>query len=174
MNPSEYGALCFQAHRPGSSCLTRLHFRSGIRFVSGFLPTRPRGPCSCLQLVVAFRRPHSGLSPPSSSPCPTHLRSARYARLRSASPRRGEDGWKKNKLQKEFYTDGWEAQRLLSRSRVVGLFCLASVHCRRICCSDDWSLGVWEDRKDAAKPAACTGRRNTACAPEPASLAHRQ
>ena len=72
MNPSEYGALCFRAHKPGSSCLTRLHLRSGIRFVSGFLSTRPHGPCSCLQLVVAFRRPHSGLSPPSSSPCPTH------------------------------------------------------------------------------------------------------
>ena len=34
----------------------------------------------------------------------TRLRSARYARLRSASPRRGQDGGKKNKLQKQFYT----------------------------------------------------------------------
>src|SRR5664279_2228779 len=75
MNPSEYWASRFEARMPGSSCLTRLHFRSGIHFVSGFLPTRPRGACSCLQLVVAFRRPHSGLSPPSSSSCPTHFRS---------------------------------------------------------------------------------------------------
>src|SRR5664279_2949439 len=76
MNPSEYWALRSKARMPGSSCLTRLHFRSGIHFVSGFLPTRPRGACSCLQLVVAFRRPHSGLSPPSSSSCPTHHDSA--------------------------------------------------------------------------------------------------
>ncbi len=32
---------------------------------SGFLPTRPRGSCSCLRLVVAFGRPHKGLSPSS-------------------------------------------------------------------------------------------------------------
>ena len=29
----------------------------------GFLPTRPRGLCSCLRLVVASRCPHKGLSP---------------------------------------------------------------------------------------------------------------
>ena len=44
MNPSENWASCFEAHKPGSSCLTRFHFRSGIHFVSNFLPTEPRGP----------------------------------------------------------------------------------------------------------------------------------
>ena len=44
MNPSENWASCFEAHKPGSSCLTRLHFRSGIHFVSNFLPTEPREP----------------------------------------------------------------------------------------------------------------------------------
>ena len=43
LNPTEYRALWFPAHRPGSACLTRLHLRSRIRFASGFLPTRPRG-----------------------------------------------------------------------------------------------------------------------------------
>src|SRR6266704_3317060 len=37
-------------------------------------------------------------------PSGVRLRSARYARLRSASPRRGGGGGKKDKLQKEFYT----------------------------------------------------------------------
>ena len=37
-------------------------------------------------------------------PSGVRLRSARYARLRSASPRRGDDGGKKDNLQKEFYT----------------------------------------------------------------------
>jgi hypothetical protein len=37
-------------------------------------------------------------------PSGVRLRSARYAHLRSASPRRGEDGWKKDNLQKHFYT----------------------------------------------------------------------
>jgi len=66
-----------------------------------------------LALVVFCDTPtrdHSG--PPSTSfsraarPCPSgvRLRSARCARLRSASPRRGKDGGKENKLQKEFYT----------------------------------------------------------------------
>ena len=52
------------------------------------------------------------LGPPSTSfsraarlhPSWVRLRSARYARLRSASPRRGGGGGKKDKLQKEFYT----------------------------------------------------------------------
>jgi hypothetical protein len=52
--PSKYSALCSEAPRSGSSCLTRLHLRSGIRCVSGLLPTGPHGPCSCLQLVLAF------------------------------------------------------------------------------------------------------------------------
>jgi hypothetical protein len=42
-------------------------------------------------------------------PSGVRLRSARYARLRSASPRRGEAGAKKDKLQKEFYTDKFPA-----------------------------------------------------------------
>jgi len=37
-------------------------------------------------------------------PSGVRLRSARYARLRCASPRRGEAGGKKNKLQKQVYT----------------------------------------------------------------------
>ena len=37
-------------------------------------------------------------------PSGVRLRSARYAPLRSASPRRGEAGWKKDKLQKTNYT----------------------------------------------------------------------
>jgi hypothetical protein len=37
-------------------------------------------------------------------PSGVRLRSARYARHRSASPRRGEDGGKKDNLQKDFYT----------------------------------------------------------------------
>jgi hypothetical protein len=38
-------------------------------------------------------------------PSGVRLRSARYARLRSASPRRGEAGWRKDNLQKAKYTD---------------------------------------------------------------------
>jgi hypothetical protein len=37
-------------------------------------------------------------------PSGVRLRSARYAHLHSASPRRGEAGGKKDKLQKQFYT----------------------------------------------------------------------
>src|ERR1019366_8380254 len=37
-------------------------------------------------------------------PSGVRLRSARYARLRSASPRRGEDGGQKDNLQNQFYT----------------------------------------------------------------------
>jgi len=37
-------------------------------------------------------------------PSGVRLRSARCARLRSASPQRGEAGWKKDKLQKANYT----------------------------------------------------------------------
>ncbi len=37
-------------------------------------------------------------------PSGVRLRSARYARLRSASPRRGGGGGKKDKLQRDFYT----------------------------------------------------------------------
>ena len=48
-------------------------------------PHRTSRSCSCLQLVVAFRRPHSGLPPPSSSSCPTHFGCARLAPLLIAS-----------------------------------------------------------------------------------------
>ena len=60
-----------------------LSFRNPFRFQ--LPPQRTSRSCSCLQLVVTFRRPHSGLSPPSSSSCPTHsARSTRYRlRLRS-------------------------------------------------------------------------------------------
>jgi hypothetical protein len=56
------------------------------------------------------------VDPPSTSfsraerlhPSGVRLRSARYARLRSASPRRGGGAGKKDNLQKEFYTPwGW-------------------------------------------------------------------
>ncbi len=53
----KYWALCFQAHKPGSSCPARLRLGSGIQYVSSFLPTGPRDSRSCLQLVVASRRP---------------------------------------------------------------------------------------------------------------------
>ncbi len=46
---------------------------------------------SCFQPVVAFRGPHSGLSPPSSSSCPTHSATDRYAHLRYNSPNVGEE-----------------------------------------------------------------------------------
>ena len=39
------------------------------------------------------------------SPFGVRLRSTRSARHRFASPRRGKAGWKKNNLQKAFYTD---------------------------------------------------------------------
>ena len=53
------------------------------------------------------------LGPPSTSfsraerlhPSGVRLRSARYARLRSASPRRGGGRRKEDNLQKDFYTD---------------------------------------------------------------------
>jgi hypothetical protein len=64
--------------------------------------------------LEVFRYTPTGnqLGPPSTSfsraerlhPTGVRLRSARYARLRSASPRRGEGGGKKDKLQKDFYT----------------------------------------------------------------------
>jgi hypothetical protein len=40
------------------------------------------------------------------SPSGVWLRSARYARLRSAKPRRGTGGAKKDNLQKQIYTNG--------------------------------------------------------------------
>ncbi len=48
-------------------------------------------PCSYLPFVVAFRRPHRGLSPPGSSPCQTPIDSAASAKvlpcyLRSETP----------------------------------------------------------------------------------------
>lgn len=38
----KYWALCFQAHKPGSSCPMRLHLGSGIHCVSSILPTGRR------------------------------------------------------------------------------------------------------------------------------------
>ena len=64
--------------------------------------------------LAVFRDTPTGnqFDPPSTSfsraerlhPSGVRLRSARYARLRSASPRRGGGGGKKDKLQKDFYT----------------------------------------------------------------------
>ena len=64
--------------------------------------------------LAVFRDTPTGnqLGPPSTSflravrlhPSGVRLRSARYARLRSASPRRGGGEGKKDKLQKDFYT----------------------------------------------------------------------
>ena len=45
-------------------------FRNPFRFQ--LPPHRTSRSRSCFQLVVAFRRPHSGLPSPSSSSCPTH------------------------------------------------------------------------------------------------------
>jgi hypothetical protein len=39
------------------------------------------------------------------APSGGRLRSARYARLRSAAPRRGQGGGRKDKLQKQIYTN---------------------------------------------------------------------
>ncbi len=49
-------------------------------------------------------------------------RSARYARLRSPSPRRGGGGGKKDKLQKEFYTPLLEVQRSIKGTKDAIIF----------------------------------------------------
>jgi hypothetical protein len=62
--------------------------------VFGYTPTgNPNGPPS-----ASFSRAER------LHPTGVRLRSARYARLRSASPRWGEDGGKKDNLQKQIYT----------------------------------------------------------------------
>ncbi len=71
------------AHPTGPAC-TEVHFRSVLRFASGFFSTRPRGAragasrrripaCSCLWLAVATNSPREGLSPPIQCPCQAHL-----------------------------------------------------------------------------------------------------
>jgi len=68
--------------------------------------------CGLVLDVFGYTPTGNQQDPPSTSfsraelplPSGVRLRSARYARLRSASPRRGEAGWKKDKLQKENYT----------------------------------------------------------------------
>jgi hypothetical protein len=76
--------------------------------VFGYTPTgNQRGPPSTSFSRAERLRP-SGV----------RLRSARYARLRSASPRRGEAGWKKDNLQKAKYT-GREAVLFLRRLKEV-------------------------------------------------------
>lgn len=67
-----------------------------------------------VEMLAVFADTPTGnqYGPPSTSfarverlhPSGVRLRSARYARLRSAEPRRGEGAGKKDKLQKEFYT----------------------------------------------------------------------
>jgi hypothetical protein len=92
-----YRASRCQARSPRQAGLTGLHFRSVLRFASGFHPTRPRGeglgchmptltPCSCLRLMVASNRPHKGLAPPIIHPCPTHLRSGYALAPQAAKP----------------------------------------------------------------------------------------
>jgi hypothetical protein len=75
------------------------------------------------------------LGPPSTSfsraerlhPSGVRLRSARYARLRSASPRRGGGGGKKDKLQKDFYTGFWRMVLLTPITAVFGTIALIAV-----------------------------------------------
>ena len=74
------------AHPAGPAC-SGVHFRSVLRFASGFFSTRPRGAragvsrrhlpaCSCLRLAVATNSPREGLSPPIQCPCQAHLHSS--------------------------------------------------------------------------------------------------
>ena len=95
-----YRASRWKARLPRQAGLTGVHFRSVLRFASGFQPTRPRGKdlgcakpastsCSCLRLLVASNRPHKGLSPSIIHPCPTHVR---LLRLR-LSKRTGAIPW---------------------------------------------------------------------------------
>ena len=66
----------------------------------------------CLLEVFADTPTGNQCGPPSTSfsraerpyPSGVRLRSARYARLHSAEPRRGKDEGKKDNLQKQFYT----------------------------------------------------------------------
>ncbi len=59
------------------------------RLAAGFLPTPPRGKCSCLWLAVASNGLCRGLSPPIDHPCSTHtLRPAGSAGLRSSRGQR--------------------------------------------------------------------------------------
>ena len=79
-----YRASRWKARLPRQAGLTGVHFRSVLRFASGFHPTRPHGKgfgcampasvsCSCLRPLVASNWPHKGLSPSVIHPCPTHL-----------------------------------------------------------------------------------------------------
>jgi len=83
--------------------------------VFGDTPTgNPNGPPSTSFLRAERRHP-----------CVVRLRSARDARLRSASPRRGGGGRKKDNLQKEFYTGNelhfltWNAQRIFDTLTLI-------------------------------------------------------
>jgi len=78
-----YRASRWKARLPRQAGLTGVHFRSVLRFASGFHPTRPHGKgfgcampasvsCSCLRPLVAANWPHKGLSPSVIHPCPTH------------------------------------------------------------------------------------------------------
>jgi hypothetical protein len=61
----------WHAHPIGPAC-PGLHFRSVLQHASGFLPTRPRGACSCHRLAVATNSLRRGLSPPIQGPCLAH------------------------------------------------------------------------------------------------------
>jgi len=82
--------------------------------------------CGLMLDVFADTPTGNQRDPPSTSfsraerlhPSGVRLRSARCARLRSASPQRGEAGWKKDKLQKANYT----GSSLMIRETFTDLF----------------------------------------------------
>jgi hypothetical protein len=83
--------------------------------VFGYTPTgNQRGPPSTSFSRAKRLRP-SGV----------RLRSARYARLRSASPQRGEAGWNKDNLQKAKYTG--HANPIQMDKSMSGEYCKTSI-----------------------------------------------
>ena len=78
-----YRASRRRARSPRHAGLTRLRFRSVLRFLFGFHPTRPHGKgrfrlspvpasCSCLRFMVASSWLHTGLAPAAIHPCQAH------------------------------------------------------------------------------------------------------
>jgi hypothetical protein len=116
--------------------------------------------------LVVFRDTPTGnqLDPPSTSfsragrlhPSGVRLRSARYARLRSASPRRGGGGGKKDKLQKDFYTPNSlhlvDSEPLaIMKDPPFSVFCLRVPTCRLCSCSTDGKrFGQFQERRSSS------------------------